>query len=783
MSPKSWHIRFALQCAALHWLLMALTQAIAMYSYLTPQISGWDAVVSLAILLPFMQNQAIAISLIVFVLALVFCRHPLACWLFYAGYAVLLIYIVANQLFYEVFRDHFTLSAGEGVRTIDPRLMASSVRQSLNISFAVSAVVVGAGMAWLGWRWVWRRPADVESSGRLGRRTMLVAGVAVALLFFAGWAREESPRYANLQYHPAWVLAADVARPAVHTNLASATTDSDAAAARATLADMQPPAAPDVNPSIAEAIQAIGSQGKRPNVLLIVLESVGSRQLLTDRGLPSPKVTPNLRRLAEHAIVFDSVYSIFPGTARTHAALNTGGSHPTWGSVYDVFIHQYRGPTLATAFGDAGYDTAMFSAMRLDGEYMDRFMRQAGYQTYYDFAEDKDRQRSEHILNSWGAREEVVLPMMERWIDQSAAADRPFFINYLTVATHHPYSVPADYAKPYDDGQDIGKYLNALHYSDAGVGRLIAHLEARGLLDNTIIAVTGDHGESFGQTHPLNMLHKHHIYEENIKSFLIVSHPAIGKGVVSDRVGTIGNIMPTIMAAAGLQIPDVSGRDMTVPSYASMPVFFHKSATPERWGLRNGKWKFMANIQPGPVELYDLSVDPTEQHNLAADYPQRVEAYVALCRQWYMATDKAYVSRLDGFEYNDGRPLTAEDLVQPGPKSMSVGFRDPGQDHRFISHTVIQPAPRPEVCVRWVPFEFDVAVHFTWTAPDGTRHENKQIVSSDWVNSYMPYPGPMPMATGTWRVAARLNDKPVLSTTFEVSEAATGPDIAAASSN
>lgn len=787
MFLKSWHTRFALRFAGFHWLLIVITQAIALYCFLTPQINSVDAIKSVALLLPFMQHQAIAASLAIGIVAALSSRAAAFRWLFFLVYLLVLSYVVANQLFYGVFLDHFTLSAGEGAQSINPMLMVSSVQQALNASFAVSAAVAFLGAVWLGWRWVWRGPviaslsAASETAGdpsipqdvtaatpaAAPYRTATILAAFVALLFFAGWSREDSPQFANLQRYPAWVLAQDVMQPAAHTGMANATA-ATSNAAWAALADLGSAQPPDVDTGPAQAKQAILQTVDRPNVLLIVMESVGSQQVLDSDGMPRADVTPHIRRLAEQGVVFDSVYSIFPGTSRTHSALNTGGAHPTWGSVYDVFIHQYTGPMLGTAFAAAGYETALFSPQRLDGEYMDRFMRQAGYETYYDFAEDKVRQTSDFILNSWGAREEVVLPMIEQWIDKASTTRQPFFLNYLTVATHHPYSVPPGYPKPFGEGNDFDRFRNALHYSDAGIGRLIDYLESKDLLDKTIIAITGDHGESFGEHHPLNLLHKHHIYEENIKSFLIVSHPAIRKGVVSRRVGTTGNIMATLMSTAGLEVPDIPGRDMTVASYPAAPVFFHKSATPERWGLRDGKWKFMANMRLGPVELYDLEADPAEQNNLAIDEPKRVDAYIDLCRQWYMDANRNYVSKLDGFEYNDGVVLTAEDLVTPGPKSMSVGYRDPKQDNRFISHPTIKPEPRPELCVRWVPFEFDFKVRYVWIAPDGERYTHEQSISKDWVNSYMPFPGPVPMQPGTWQVTVHLNDKPQLSATFEV---------------
>ncbi len=218
----------------------------------------------------------------------------------------------------------------------------------------------------------------------------------------------------------------------------------------------------------------------------------------------------------------------------------------------------------------------------------------------------------------------------------------------MTVATHHPYGAPSDYHAPFPGKDDRSQYLNAIHYTDHAVGLLIDMLARKGLLEDTLIAVTGDHGEAFGDLHKLNFVHKNFINEENIRSFLLLSGARWGltEPVRSSRIAANGDIMPTLLAYVGAPDPSLPGRDLLAESLELRKVFFFKNALPEQWGLRDGKWKFVGEIRTGKAELYDLSKDPQEQTNLAVQEKARVEQYAALCEEWFIRSDAEYTARL-----------------------------------------------------------------------------------------------------------------------------------------
>ena len=218
-------------------------------------------------------------------------------------------------------------------------------------------------------------------------------------------------------------------------------------------------------------------------------------------------------------------------------------------------------------FGDFGYATALFSGERLDGDASNSFLSRAGYQKYYDFATDvQGRDVKSNSIHSWGAREEYTLGRIEQWLTSERPADRPFYLEYMNAATHHPYGAPPGFStiRP-SSGKEGGKhddYLNALNYTDHAIGALLDFLNEKGLLENTIIAVTGDHGEAFADIHTDNFLHRDFVYDENVRDYLLLSDGATLKQesespIRSSRIGSTGDIMPSLLAVLGAPAPDV----------------------------------------------------------------------------------------------------------------------------------------------------------------------------------------------------------------------------------
>ena len=144
--------------------------------------------------------------------------------------------------------------------------------------------------------------------------------------------------------------------------------------------------------------------------------------------------------------------------------------------------------------------------------------------------------------------------------------------------------------------------------------------------------------------------HRGFIYEENVRSFLLVLAPDALAGldgpVVSERVASLGDVVPTMLDALGHAPARMNGESLWPGAYRPRIAYFFKDTQPPQWGLRDGRWKFIA-AQTGDkqFELYDLQRDPDEQANMAAIHPDLAAFYDGLCARWYASAGADFAAR------------------------------------------------------------------------------------------------------------------------------------------
>jgi hypothetical protein len=377
--------------------------------------------------------------------------------------------------------------------------------------------------------------------------------------------------------------------------------------------------------------------------------------------------------------------------------------------------------------------------------------------------EDQARMES-HQIHSWGVDERVAWDEARGWIDEGRASGRPFVLDYFTNVTHHPYGAPGDNHDPFPGDDRQSQYQSALHFTDRVVGEIVADLEVRGLRDDTIIVITGDHGQAFGDRHRGNITHKNHLYEENVRELLIVADPRLPAPVRSRRIGSTGDILPTTAALMGLTLGDVPGRDLLADEHSLELVYFHKIAAPGRWGLRDGRWKFTAQLDGGAPELYDLKRDPLEQDNRAGEHPQQVDTYRELCSAWYFQTNAQFLAHVEG------APSAAlqhgpDDLRVPGPKAAVFGRTDlKGK----LATGALVPSQRVRADVVWVASGEPQSITVRWESPTGRRHDADMVLDRDWSRTSHRYAGPMPMERGRWHLVLLRDGRELLRAHFDV---------------
>ncbi len=364
-----------------------------------------------------------------------------------------------------------------------------------------------------------------------------------------------------------------------------------------------------------------------PNLLLITLDTVRADRIGAYGGRVA--ATPTLDALARDGIRFEHAFTPVPLTLPAHATLLTGLQPPGHG-LTDNGMRATRFPvaTLAERLRAEGYDTAAFvAAFVLHSVHgLDR-----GFALYDDGPDAAGDVFSQ--FRATAPAEERVGALIA-WLQRPR--DRPFFAWLHLFDPHAPYQPPAGFAARYASHP----YEGEIAYVDSQLGRITAWLERSGVMQDTLIVVTADHGEGLGehgeQTHGI------FLYDSTLRIPLILHWRGRIAPSVETRPAALVDVMPTVLGLFDLPQEAVRhGVDLLSAEPGDAPWrFVAYSEYPRRqygWAplaaLREEHLKYIEAPQP---ELYDLSRDPAELVNLVSVAPH--DAAIRLADQLDLAT-------------------------------------------------------------------------------------------------------------------------------------------------
>ncbi|MCA3255419.1 MAG: sulfatase-like hydrolase/transferase, partial [Alphaproteobacteria bacterium] len=228
-----------------------------------------------------------------------------------------------------------------------------------------------------------------------------------------------------------------------------------------------------------------------------------------------------------------------------------------------------------------------------------------------------------------------------RFIDGSG--DRPFFLYLAHPAPHTPLQATREWFDrfPNIESKQNRVYAAMIAQLDAGIGRVLGHLEARGKAENTIVVLLSDNGcaayiPDLCSTEPLSG-GKLTYLEGGVRVPFILRWPAkVKPGQVIDRPVSSLDIFPTAVAAAGLKLPadrEYDGTDIIAQlqsKAARGPLFWR---TQPIAAMREGDWKFVRDLD-GNEFLYNLRRDPHETRNLVAVNKRKAELMRSAHAAW-----------------------------------------------------------------------------------------------------------------------------------------------------
>ncbi|MBI1809826.1 MAG: sulfatase-like hydrolase/transferase [Gemmatimonadetes bacterium] len=724
---------------------------------------AWSRRLVLAAAFPFLQLSTVAMACLFGAVAAAASRSRYGRWGALATLVVVHVLVVFDQSAFRLFGEHMSVSQVEGgwrdLAVTLPLLAGSAIRAGRSVFWLDLALLVFVATRFH--RALTATPSDATPA-RWRWRHLALGGTFTLL----AWPAERIPDTHHLDEYPLAHLLRSPETAGVVQRGARRSIASLEALRDSSWGDDREAAA-----ALSAAADRLGRTTVHPNIVLIVLESVGSEQLLPG-GRFSADTTPVLAALARHAIVFPHVYGVYPATTRAHVALMTGGHAITWGSVSDELTHRLATPTFVSALRDDGYHTGLFAAPDLRFGSLADFYRTMPWDTVTYYLDGKGTLTKDEEIHSWGVNEDAVRPLAVRWAAEAHRDGRPFLLEFHTIATHHPYGTWGDDKGPGTGDDDRARYANALHYTDAALGRLFADLDQRGLLRNTIIAITGDHGEAFARRHPGNWVHRNRLYEENVRNFLVLASPAIDSGpVTSPRIGGHGDVMPTVLHAAGLPAAAVPGQDLLAARYTARIHYFYKDTGPAETGLRDGRWKFIVRRDGTTPQLYDLTTDPDERRNVAADEPGRVAVYRELAADWYVAANYDYTDHLVGWDSLAHRRIDRSNYARLAPPEMRIGHftGEPGEG--FVATPVVRPNDRIYVFDRWGFLPEDLTVEAVIVSPSRQVWTRELVIASDWDTSWFRPPFDRAKEEGQWQVSLWMGSQRLASTSFIVSTA------------
>ena len=409
----------------------------------------------------------------------------------------------------------------------------------------------------------------------------------------------------------------------------------------------------------------------RPNIVLVTMDTVRADHLSL-YGY-ARDTTPFLKEFAKGATVYEEAVASSNITLTTHASLFTGlygswhGAHLAPPEFPVGLPLSSRHPTLAEVLSASGYRT--MAVVANVGYLGPGCGLTRGFQTSHVLAPAVaslqlllrshlcplvDALVSSDELSAVSSRAEEVNQTVSALLVQAKRDAVPFFLFVNYMDAHYPYAPPAPFNTifpgrnrslryrayramrfhvmvgdrgilPEEREHFVSQYDSAIRYLDSQLARLVSQLKDLGLFQNSLIVITSDHGEAFGEHNRIG--HSHSAYESEVHVPLIIKYPYQAQPRVIGTLVSQVDVMPTVLSALGLQSPaqtqgeSLQDVDHDTSRFVMSESFPNNQGNPRFVGFMrmdravfSGTMKLIASGNGGR-ELYDLSHDPEEISN------------------------------------------------------------------------------------------------------------------------------------------------------------------------
>ena len=397
----------------------------------------------------------------------------------------------------------------------------------------------------------------------------------------------------------------------------------------------------------------------KPNIVFFFTDQ--QRWDSTGLGGNPLDLTPNFDRMAREGTHAPRAFTMQPVCGPARACLQTGMYASRNGCVTNAVPIPTGLPLLGQTFKDAGYQTAYIGKWHLGDDNRGnpgpvKLEQRGGYDywlasnileftsdAYQTTLYDNDNQP----VHLPGYRVDACCDAAIRYIDQHKAD--PFFLFLSFIEPHHQnhrddYPAPTGYEERYrsrwtppdlqalggSTQQHLAGYWGMIKRLDEALGRLLDALKSMGILDNTIVVFTSDHGCHFKTRNPE---YKRSCHESSIRVPLAIRGPGFDGGGSLRQMVSLIDLPPTLLNAAGIEVPKTFQGRSILPLVSERStdwpddVYVEISESQCGRSIRTGRWKYSVHAPDVKASaahaekyteqfLYDLYADPYELKNL-----------------------------------------------------------------------------------------------------------------------------------------------------------------------
>ncbi len=451
--------------------------------------------------------------------------------------------------------------------------------------------------------------------------------------------------------------------------------------------------------AIAISATACGNAAQKseiPNVIVVMVDDQGYGDFAV-HGNPIIK-TPHLDKLHSESVRLTD-FHVAPMSSPTRGQLMTGVDAMRNGctavcegrSMPDAEL-----PMMPKFFKDAGYATGHFGKWHLGDSYPYRphdrgfdislHLPGWGISSLPDFFHnsyfDPKLKLNDEVVQTKGYSADVIFDQAIEWIAECKAQGKPYFTYIASNTPHAPEYVAEEYSAPYAQiGEHEGNSVPANFYGmianlDENMAKLDKFLEDNGLKENTIVIYTSDNGTQNKFAMKLYNAgmkgQKCSVFEggHRVPCFIRWANGGLLHGQDVDQLTVIQDLLPTLLDMCNIKPGKFDGVSLkSVLTSATAKLDDRMKVVHYRYKLKDGKWDNAAVMWnkwrlTAPNKLFDVSKDPHQDKNIAAEHPEVVKAMNEHYDAWYAEAAELYKKKrvvIVGSEVSNPTELLAND--------------------------------------------------------------------------------------------------------------------------